>query len=132
MKLSKEQSKKASEILGRLDKVAEAIQGNHQQWGMSFDVAKRLVNHLDKVADDFEASTFGGDSMGRRQEEVLKKAKVLQCDPDESSYMSSFEVDQGVVQADGDEGYMAAYADDQSSAVLTGKSSTGVPLTGKK
>lgn len=128
-KLSAEQSKKASEVLGRLDKVAESIQENHAAWGMSFDDAKTLVNHLDKVADDFEASVFGVDSLSKRQAEVLKTAAVLQHDSDES-YMSTFGAPMKPHQTDGDEPYMSAYADDQSAAVQNGKATNGRPLVG--
>ena len=126
-KLSAEQSKTASDILGRLDKVASDIQKNHTMWGMSFEAAKGLVNHIDQIADDFEKKAFGEESLKRRQVEILKTAEVIQRDSDEP-YMDSFVVDQGVVQAEADEPYMGAYADDQSSAVRHGQSTTGRPL----
>lgn len=126
-RVSAEQSKKASETLGLLDKAASSIQKNFAAWGLSKAAAKDLVNHLDKVADDLEVGVFGPESIAVRQVEVLKSAKVLQKDSDEA-YMSAFEVDQGVIQSESDEPYMDAYADDQSSAVRDGKSTTGRPL----
>lgn len=126
-KLSVDQSKKASEVLGRLDKVAEVIQQNHAAWGMSFDDAKGLVNHLDKIADSFESTVFGEESLQRRQAEVLKTAAVLQHDADES-YMGTFSAPMKPHQTDGDEPYMQAYADDQSAAVQNGKATNGRPL----
>jgi len=131
IKMSADDSKKASTILGRLDKVAETIQANHEEWGMPFEQAKDLVNTLDVAADDFESMTFGGGSLEHRQMEVLasdKKAEVLQRDADEP-YMDSFKSTEGVVQSDADEPYMSAYGDDQSSAVVHGKSTNGQPLT---
>lgn len=126
-KLSAEQSKAASEILGRLDKVAGDIQSNFEAWGMPFEAAKSLVNHLDHVADDFEKTVFGSESLQKRQVEVLKTAQVIQRDPDEG-YMDTFQSEHGVVQAEADEPYMTAYRDDQSSAVRHGQSTTGRPL----
>jgi len=126
-RLSADQKKAADELLGRLDKCASEIQKNHEAWGLSFEAAKGLVNHLDRVADDLEKRIYGPESLQKRQVEILKAAKVIQRDADEG-YMDAFVVDQGVVQQDADEPYMAAYSDDQSSAVQTGKSTTGRPL----
>lgn len=126
-RLSNEQRQAADQILGRLDKSAAEIQANYAKWGLSFETARGMVNYLDRVADDFEKSVYGAESLQRRQVMELKKAKVIQQDADEP-YMKAFVVDQGVVQQDGDEPYMSAYADDQSSAVQTGKSTTGRPL----
>lgn len=126
-KLSEDQSKTASEILGRLDRVAKDIQDRHASWGMSFEAAKDLVNHIDRVADQFELATFGEESLVRRAAEVLKTAKVVQREPDEA-YMDSFATIHGIEQAEGDEPYMAAYRDDQSSAVQTGVATNGRPL----
>lgn len=126
-RLSAEQSKAASHALGLLDKAAGTIQANHAQWGLDKSAAKALVNHLDKVADQFEMAVFGPESMAVRQVEILKAAKVIQKDQDEG-YMQSFQVDQGIVQSESDEPYMQAYADDQSSAVQDGKSTVGKPL----
>ncbi len=126
-RLSAQEKQAADNILGRLDKCSSEIQANHAKWGLSFESAKALVNHLDRVADDFEKSVYGEQSLQARQFEVLKQAKVIQQDSDEP-YMKSFVVDQGVVQQDGDEPYMSAYADDQSSAVQNGKTTTGRPL----
>lgn len=126
-KLSAEQSKQASELLGRLDKLAADIQANHESWGMSLEDAKPLVNGLDKLADDLEQRFFGAASLQRRQVEILKQAKVIQKDSDES-YMDTFNSPMKPHQTDGDEPYMSAYADDQSQAVQTGKSTSGRPL----
>ena len=82
------------------------------------------MNKIDEIADTFERAVYGSDSLRRRQVEILKEAKVLQRDADET-YMGAFEVDQGVVQQDADEPYMAAYSDDQSSAVGTGTAADG-------
>jgi len=118
-------AKSVDEILGNLDKCAAAIQADHQTWGLSFEQARGLVNHLDKVADDFELAAYGKGSLVRRQREVL--AKVLQQDGDEP-YMGSFEVQHGLVQSDADEPYMDAFSDDQSSAMATGTSTSGRKL----
>lgn len=126
-KLSADQAKHANTILSRMDRIAAEVQANHATWGMSFDDAKRLVNTLDKVADEMESSFFGKESMERRQVELLKSAKVLQKDSDES-YMDTFNKPTAPIQTDADEPYMSAYADDQSTAVNNGKSTTGRPL----
>jgi hypothetical protein len=126
-KLSAEQSKKASTILSHLDRIAAEIQTNFASMGLSFDNAKTLVNHLDKVADEAEAHFYGPESMTRRQIEVLKTAKVIQKESDEP-YMATFENPMAPIQTDADEAYMSAYKDDQSSAVNSGKSTTGRPL----
>jgi hypothetical protein len=126
-KLSAEQVKTANELLGRLDKIAAAIQANHESWGMPMAAAKPLVNDIDKVADELEKLAFGTDSLGRRQVEVLKQAKVIQKDSDEK-YMDTFNAPMAPHQTDADEPYMAAYKDDQSQAVQVGKSTTGRPL----
>lgn len=126
-KLSTDQSKAASETLYRLDRLAASIQANHTAWGLPFEAARSIVNHLDRVADEFEQGVFGPESLQRRQAEILKSAKVLQRDSDEG-YMDAFQVSHGVVQSDGDEPYMAAYRDDQSAAVQDGKASNGRPL----
>lgn len=126
-RLSAEQKQAADNILGRLDKCASEIQANHEKWGLSFETAKGLVNHLDKCADDFEKSVYGAESLQRRQIQELKKAKVIQKDSDEG-YMQTFNSPMAPHQTDGDEPYMSAYADDQSAAVQNGKSTTGKPL----
>lgn len=126
-KLSEEQVKTASSILGRLDRIAASIQANHEAWGMTQQQAKPVVNELDKLADDLEKHFFGESSLQRRQVEVLKQAKVIQKDSDES-YMETFNSPMAPIQTDADEPYMAAYKDDQSQAVQTGKSTTGRPL----
>jgi hypothetical protein len=129
IKLSADDSKRISAILGRLDKIAETIQENHGAWGMPFEQAKPMVNEVDGIADEIESMTFGEGSLQTRQMEVLasdKQAEVLQRDGDES-YMNTFE--KGVVvQQDADEPYMSAYADDESSGVRHGQSTTGRPL----
>ena len=125
-KLSKDQVKEASEILGRMDKLATDIQKNHESWGMSFEDAKTAVNHIDRAADTFEAATFGEGSLQTRQQVVL--AKVVKAEPDEP-YMATFNNPHQPHQTDADEPYMAAYADDDSSAVEGGVDGAGQPLT---
>lgn len=118
-------SKYASDILGRIDKLAADIQTHHASWGMSMDEAKDVVNHLDTVADNFEQAAFGTESFENRRTEIL--AAVLQSDPDEP-YMQSFRNIHQPVKTDADEPYMGAYNDDQSSAVETGKEQNGERL----
>lgn len=124
-KLSREESSKVSLILGRLDKIAGHIQANHKAWGMPFETARAIVNDLDRTADEIEVNAFGQESLQRRQREIC--AKVIQRDADEP-YMQSFENPTKPVQTDADEPYMQSYADDQTSAVAGGKSTTGRPL----
>lgn len=114
-------AKDADAILVRLDKIAAHIQANHETWGMPFDTAKQIVNDLDTVADAIEVTAFGKESFTQRQAEVIQK------DSDES-YMSTFNAPMKPHEKDADEPYMNAYADDQSSAVQKGKSTTGRPL----
>lgn len=127
MALSKEAKAKVDNVLGRLDKMAGFIQENHAKWGMDFNTAKGLVNNLDVVADEIEKLAYGQESMIRRQVEVLKTAEVISRNPDEP-YMDSFKNPMDPVMTNADEPYMQAYADDQSSAVHHGKSTTGRPL----
>jgi len=131
-KLSAEDSKRVSTILGRLDKVAEVIQEKSAEWGMPFDEARSLVNELDSASDNLEQMAFGPESLERRQIEVMakvqtKEAEVIQRDADEG-YMATFETG-AVIQQDADEPYMAAYRDDDTSGVNHGTSTTGRPLT---
>lgn len=127
MKLSSVQTKEANNILSRMDRIAQEIQKNYAVWGMSKSAARELVNQIDKIADSTETAFYGKASLSQRQIEVLKSAKVIQQDSDES-YMATFNSPQGVHQQDSDEPYMKAYNDDQSQAVNAGKSSTGRPL----
>lgn len=122
-KLSAEQKTAANENLARLDKAAQAIEANYEAWGLPFDVAKEVINQLDKQADAIEVATYGDESLNRRQVEVLKSAKVIQREADEP-YMSAFESD-SVVQQDADEPYMSAYGDDDSSGVGSGADASG-------
>lgn len=129
IKLSKDDSQRVSSILGRLDKIAEAIQDGQETWGMPFDQAKGLVNQIDTVSDDIEQVAFGEASLEQRQMEILasdKQAEVIQRDADEP-YMAAFETG-GIKQQDADEPYMSAYADDDSSDVRHGVSTTGRKL----
>ncbi len=119
--------KAASEVLFRLDRMAASIQANYEGMGLDQVSAKNLVNDLDRVADLIEVEALGPDSMTIRQTELLKQAKVLQKESDEP-YMSTFDSPMGVHQKDADEGYMSAFDDDQSEAVIQGKSETGRPL----
>ena len=120
-----EQSKYASDILGRFDKLAQDVQTHYEVWGMTMAEAKEVVNHLDAVADDFEKAAFGAESLGKRQREIL--AAVIQQDSDEP-YMKTFEKPFRPHQTDADEPYMSAYDDDDSSAVEKGKEENGEPL----
>jgi hypothetical protein len=117
----------ADRILVRLEKMASYIQDHHASWDMDFNSAKALVNDLDRTADEVEKAAFGEESFQTRQIEVLKAAKVIQQDSDES-YMGTFNAPMAPKQTDSDEGYMSQFRDDQSQAVATGKSSTGRPL----
>jgi hypothetical protein len=128
MALSKEAKAKVDNVLGRLDKMAGFIQANHKKWGMDFDTAKDLVNNLDIVADTVEKMAYGEDSMLRRQVEVIKKAEVIERNSDEP-YMDTFKNPMQPVMTNADEPYMSAYSDDQSSAVIHGKSEVNRPLT---
>jgi hypothetical protein len=122
MTMPKFATQDADAILTRLDKLAGHIQQNHEAWGMPFDTAKGIVNELDKVADAVEESTFGKESMMRRQ------AEVLQRDSDEK-YMDTFKNPMEPLQREADEPYMSAYGmPDQSSVVLHGQDSTGRKL----
>lgn len=125
--MTKEQKTAVDTVLSNLDTAANTIQERHASWGMPFETAKGLVNHLDKVADRVEAGMYGRGSLVRRQVETLKNAKVLKSDSDEP-YMSTFNSPSKPIQTDADEPYMAAYADDQTQAVQDGKSSTGRAL----
>lgn len=113
--------------LNRLDHIAKTIQDQYKAWGMPQKLARELVINIDKAADELERGVFGNDSFEKRQFEILKEAKVIQKDSDES-YMDTFGNPMRPHQTDSDEPYMNAYADDQSSAVRGGKSTTGVPL----
>lgn len=134
LKLTSDQSKVASGILERMDKIAEHIQAKAEAWGIPFEEAKKLVNAFDHVMDDTEVFFYGPESLQRRQAEVLKQAgvldkegKVFQADGDEP-YMQSFQNDT-VYQQDADEPYMSAYSGDDSSEVRGGADVTGKPLT---
>jgi len=120
-----EQTKHASEILGRFDRLAADIQADHASWGMTMEEAKGVVNHLDMVADNFEKAAFGEKSLQKRQVEIV--AAVIQRDPDEP-YMDTFRNPFHPHQTDADEPYMSAYTDDDSSGVETGKEENGEPL----
>ena len=119
--------KAANSVLARLDHIAAQVQKKYAAWGLNAEVAKAIVNDLDKVADEIETGTFGPGSLAERQVEVLKQAKVLKQDADEK-YMSTYNAPMAPIQTDADEKYMSAYKDDQSQAVETGVSTTGRPL----
>jgi hypothetical protein len=126
-KLSSTQITAANEALSRLDTLAATIQKRYASWGMSATEAKAAVNSLDSVADTLEKLAFGEESLQARQIEVLKQAKVIQQDSDES-YMKTFNAPTGPKQTDGDEPFMQAYADDDTAGVSGGKSTVGRPL----
>jgi hypothetical protein len=115
----------ANTVLTRLDKMASTIQANYEAWGMPFETAKAVVNDLDKTADEIEEAAFGKESFMRRQAEVVKQEA-------DEKYMATFKNPMQPRQTESDEPYMKAYADDQSSAVIHGVSTTGRPLTPHK
>ena len=117
----------ANSILGRLDKLAATVQEKHASWGMPFEVAKSIVNDLDKTADEIEKAAFGEESLVRRQVETLKAAKVIQQDAGEG-YMGTYNAPTAPKQTDSDEPYMGLFKDDQTTGVHDGKSTTGRPL----
>ncbi len=119
--------KEASEILFRLDTMATQIQTKFASMGLDKSTAKSILNDLDKVADLVEVGSFGRESYENRRIEVLKKAQVIQKEPDEP-YMGTFANPMSPKQTDGDEKYMSAFKDDQSSAVHSGKAENGKPL----
>lgn len=121
MSMPKFAAQDADRILGSLDRVAHTIQTKYAEWGMPFEVAKELVNTLDKTADEIEVGAFGKESFVRRQ------AEVIQREPDEK-YMDTFQNPQQPRQVESDEPYMSAYKSDDSSGVHHGKSTTGKPL----
>ncbi len=122
MTMPKFAAQDAEVLLTRLDKLASHIQANHASWGMPFEVAKPLVNELDRIADMVEVSSFGKESFQHRQAEVLKR------DADEG-YMATFGNPMAPIQTEADEPYMKAYGSpDQSSVVQHGMDSTGRKL----
>ena len=124
----------ADRILARLDRISHTIQAQFKTWKMPFDVAKEIVNAVDKTADEVEVAAYGESSLQQRQIEVLKQAsgktaEVIQQEPDEP-YMKTFANPMAPISIESDEPYMKAYGPpDQSSAVLHGESTTGRPLT---
>jgi hypothetical protein len=112
----------AEAILTRLDKMAQTIQANYESWGMPFEVAKAVVNDLDKTADAVELASFGKESFTKRQAEVIKREA-------DEPYMQTFKNPMEVHQRDADEPYMERYnMPDQSSVVQHGMDSTGRKL----
>ncbi len=130
MPMPKFATDEANTILSRLDKAAGTIQANYEKWGMDFDVARELVQDLDKTADEVELAAFGKESFQRRQAEVIRR------EPDEP-YMTTFDVNPKPIQIEADEPYMKLYnlgdpergREDQSSNMLHGISTTDRPLT---
>lgn len=129
MSMPKFAAEDANKMLERLDKIASDVQNNFKAWGMPFEAAKAIVNAVDATADEIEKLAYGEESFQTRQAELVmpKTAKVVQQDSDEK-YMKTFANPMAPVQTEGDEKYMRAYSDDQSSAVQSGKSTTGKPL----
>lgn len=132
----------AEALLPRLDKMANYIHANWQAWGCSEPAAREMVGLLDKLADEIELGTMGPESLQIRQTEMVagpeaaqklaadfkaKRAQVLQRDSNET-YMDTFKNPMAPIQTEGDEPYMKAYGDDQSSAVIHGESTTGRDL----
>lgn len=122
-------SQDADRMLARLDRIAATVQEKYASWGMPFEAAKQIVNAIDKTADAIEATSFGRQSLARRQAEIMggKTAKVIQRDADEK-YMDTFKNPMMPVQIEADEPYMHIYDDDQSSAVGSGESTSGRKL----
>ena len=149
LRLSSEQKTSANQILASFDQLAQSIQENYQKWGMAPEVAKKLVNHLDRTADDAETFFFGENSLQTRQAEIAlaspdfrrdavasglmrpaqiaKAARVIQRESDEP-YMDTFKNPMSPIDTNSDEPYMSAYGDDQSSAVVDGEDDTGRDL----
>jgi len=112
----------AEDILTRIDNMARTIQANSESWGMPFEIAKAVVNDLDKTADAIEIAAFGKESFVRRQAEVIKREA-------DEPYMNTFKNPMEVIQRDADEPYMERYnMPDQSSIVQHGMDSTGRKL----
>jgi len=133
MTMPKFAANEADATLAEIDAHAASIKANFQSWGMPKEAAKKLVNFLDRMADNVEIAAFGEESFRARQLEVVtasrqpRTAEVIQREPDEK-YMQTFANPMAPVQVESDEPYMKAYRDDQSSAVNHGKSMTGRPL----
>lgn len=145
----------ANANLNRLDTIARTLQANHKAWGIPFEVARGMVNDLDRTADEIEVAAFGAESFKARQTEIVhsiaaqrqaragqngqpaaapatRTAEVMHREPDEP-YMKTFETNPNTMLTEADEPYMKAYGTpDQSSAVLHGVSVTGRPLTPHK
>ncbi len=120
-KLSKEQIAAVDSLLLGFDTIAQFIEQNSNMMGLKTATAKAALKSLDMVADVLESELLGPQNLAKR------KAQVLQQDADES-YMGTFDAPMAPHQVDGDEPYMAAFGDDQSSAVQSGKASNGRPL----
>jgi len=121
----------ADHFLARLDRMASTVQEKHEQWGMPLVAAKELVNAIDKLADEFEKTAYGEQSLTIRQASIImgteKTAEVIQRDSDEK-YMDSFANPQKPIQTEADEPYMSAYKTDDSSGVQNGSASNGRKL----
>lgn len=124
-KLSAAQSKNASSVLSSLDGMSGYLQNHYAGLGLNFETAKKIVNALDKCADDLEVGVFGPESFEHRKREVL--AAALEIEPDEP-YMNSFNSPQGPIQTDSDEPYMAEYQTDITTEVVEGEDETGREL----
>ena len=121
----------ADHFLARLDRMASTVQAKHEQWGMPLVAAKELVNAIDKLADEFEKTAYGEQSLTIRQASIVlgteRTAEVIQRDSDEK-YMDTFANPQKPIQTEADEPYMSAYDTDDSSAVQNGSASNGRKL----
>ena len=121
MTMPKFAKSEADPMLVRLDRVAHTIQTKYAEWGMPFEVAREIVQDIDRTADEIEVLAFG------KQSFTVRQAEVIQREPDEK-YMDAFKNPMQPHQVEGDEPYMKAYGDDQSSAVHHGKAENGRPL----
>jgi len=120
-KVSAETKQATDLILNRIDRVAKTIQAKQEEWGIPFEDAKAIVNALDRSLDDIEITTYGKESFELRQAEVIKREG-------DEPYMDTFNGPSDPKQTDADEPYMRAYADDDTSGVIHGESTTGRPL----
>lgn len=120
--------KMANETLAALDTLSDKLLRQASTLGLREDAVLQMAQSIDKVADEVEVAAFGKEAFeARKAAQMGKTAQVIQKESDEP-YMNTFANPMAPVQTESDEPYMKAYGDDQSSAVIHGKSSTGRPL----
>jgi hypothetical protein len=98
--------KEAIALTKRLDKIANHVQGNFDQMGLSKKAAYDFCLYLDQTANGLEKAAGVG-----------RSATTLQRAPDEE-YMDSFNSPKGPVKIDPDEQYMNEYENDDDSQVV--------------